>query len=150
MDNLLEILAEDLKVDFFSWRPPKSRLAYSTMAPDRKEVTRAWEALTPPLSEWILDAIASMGFSRMTPVQANCIPLFLGNKDVVVEVMAPLDAASRAGSNKNAGCHRKWKNSLILDPNRRETAQAVRSHQETSRWCHHHSTHKVCDRIAVW
>ena len=59
------------------------------MAPmDRKEkqVTRAWEALTPSLSEWILHAISSMGFSKMTPVQANCIPLFLGNKDVVVEV----------------------------------------------------------------
>ena len=25
---------------------------------------RAWEALTPPLAEWILDAIASMGFKR--------------------------------------------------------------------------------------
>jgi ATP-dependent RNA helicase DDX55/SPB4 len=56
------------------------------MAPERKEVTRAWEGLTPPLSEWILDAIASMGFQKMTPVQANCIPLFIGNKDVVVEV----------------------------------------------------------------
>jgi ATP-dependent RNA helicase DDX55/SPB4 len=56
------------------------------MAPERREVTRAWEALTPPLSEWIVDAVSSMGFGKMTPVQANCIPLFLGNKDVVVEV----------------------------------------------------------------
>jgi hypothetical protein len=56
------------------------------MAPERREVTRAWEALTPPLSEWIVDAVSSMGFEKMTPVQANCIPLFLGNKDVVVEV----------------------------------------------------------------
>lgn len=47
---------------------------------------RAWDALTPPLAEWILDAISSMGFARMTPVQASTIPLFLGNKDVVVEV----------------------------------------------------------------
>jgi hypothetical protein len=47
---------------------------------------RAWGALTPPLAEWILDAIAAMGFSRMTPVQASTIPLFMGNKDVVVEV----------------------------------------------------------------
>jgi ATP-dependent RNA helicase DDX55/SPB4 len=60
------------------------------MAPERREVTRAWEALTPPLSEWIVDAVSSMGFERMTPVQANCIPLFLGNKDVVVEVRAVL------------------------------------------------------------
>ncbi|KAI1965192.1 ATP-dependent rRNA helicase spb4 [Ophidiomyces ophidiicola] len=49
--------------------------------------SRAWEALTPPLSEWILDAVASMGFSRMTPVQASTIPLFMGHKDVVVEAV---------------------------------------------------------------
>ncbi|EEP82429.1 conserved hypothetical protein [Uncinocarpus reesii 1704] len=49
--------------------------------------SRAWEALTPPLSEWILDAVASQGFSRMTPVQASTIPLFMGHKDVVVEAV---------------------------------------------------------------
>lgn len=51
-----------------------------------KRDDRAWDALTPPLAEWLLDAISSMGFSRMTPVQASTIPLFMGNKDVVVEV----------------------------------------------------------------
>ena len=49
--------------------------------------SRAWDALTPPLAEWILQAIASMGFARMTPVQASTIPLALGNKDVVVEAV---------------------------------------------------------------
>ena len=48
--------------------------------------SRAWEALTPPVAGWILDAVASMGFSRMTPVQASTIPLFMAHKDVVVEV----------------------------------------------------------------
>ena len=48
--------------------------------------SRAWEALTPSLAEWILDAVASMGFKRMTPVQASTIPLFMAHKDVVVEV----------------------------------------------------------------
>ncbi|KAI9816071.1 MAG: ATP-dependent rRNA helicase spb4 [Thelocarpon impressellum] len=48
---------------------------------------RAWDALTPPLSEWILDAVSSMAFHRMTPVQASTIPLFVGNKDVVVEAV---------------------------------------------------------------
>ncbi|KAK4695742.1 ATP-dependent RNA helicase DDX55/SPB4, partial [Lecanoromycetidae sp. Uapishka_2] len=48
---------------------------------------RAWEALTPTLAEWVLDAISSMGFQRMTPVQASVIPLFTGNKDVVVEAV---------------------------------------------------------------
>ena len=47
---------------------------------------RAWEGLTPALSEWILDAVSSMGFKRMTPVQASTIPLFMAHKDVVVEV----------------------------------------------------------------
>ncbi|KAL2054855.1 hypothetical protein ABVK25_004677 [Lepraria finkii] len=49
--------------------------------------SRAWEALTPPLAEWILDTTSSMGFKRMTPVQASTIPLFMGNKDVVVEAV---------------------------------------------------------------
>jgi ATP-dependent RNA helicase DDX55/SPB4 len=63
------------------------------MAPDRGNTasksssSRAWEALTPSLSQWIVDAIATMGFSRMTPVQAATIPLFMGNKDVVVEAV---------------------------------------------------------------
>lgn len=48
---------------------------------------RAWDALTPALSEWVLDAIAAMGFTRMTPVQASAIPLFMGHKDVVVEAV---------------------------------------------------------------
>ena len=57
------------------------------MAPPLASKTRAWEALTPPLSEWILDAVSIMGFGRMTPVQASTIPLFMGHKDVVVEAV---------------------------------------------------------------
>ncbi|KID76719.1 ATP-dependent rRNA helicase SPB4 [Metarhizium brunneum] len=53
----------------------------------RKRDPRAWESLTPPLAEWILDAVSTMGFSRMTPVQAATMPHFLGNKDVVVEAV---------------------------------------------------------------
>ena len=51
-----------------------------------KKDPRSWDALTPTLAEWILDAVAAMGFSKMTPVQTSSIPLFGGNKDVVVEV----------------------------------------------------------------
>ncbi|KAF3025616.1 ATP-dependent rRNA helicase spb4 [Neopestalotiopsis sp. 37M] len=64
------------------------------MAPDtkatKKEVkkdTRAWDALTPPLAEWILDYLSSSGFERMTPVQAAVLPLFSASKDVVVEAV---------------------------------------------------------------
>lgn len=59
------------------------------MAPGKvavKKDPRAWDALTPPLAQWILDAVSSMGFKQMTPVQAATMPQFLGNKDVVVEV----------------------------------------------------------------
>lgn len=65
-----------------------TRVLIFSMAPDltTKKDPRAWDALTPPLAEWILDAITAMGFGRMTPVQASTIPLFMGNKDVVVEV----------------------------------------------------------------
>ncbi|EPE29397.1 P-loop containing nucleoside triphosphate hydrolase [Glarea lozoyensis ATCC 20868] len=55
--------------------------------PEQKKDPRAWDALTPSLAEWILDAIAAMGFAKMTPVQASTIPLFMGNKDVVVEAV---------------------------------------------------------------
>ncbi|XDG03134.1 hypothetical protein ABKA04_002749 [Annulohypoxylon sp. FPYF3050] len=61
------------------------------MAPEAKtpkKDPRAWDALTPPLAEWILDAVSSMGFARATPVQASVWPLFGGgNKDVVVEAV---------------------------------------------------------------
>ena len=60
------------------------------MAPDPQadaQRQRQWEALTPSLSEWILDAISAMGFTKMTPVQAAAIPMFMGNKDVVVEAV---------------------------------------------------------------
>jgi superfamily II DNA/RNA helicase len=36
--------------------------------------------LEPKLSEGTLKAIDSLGFTRMTPVQAATIPLFLTNK----------------------------------------------------------------------
>ncbi|KAI9800207.1 MAG: ATP-dependent rRNA helicase spb4 [Sarcosagium campestre] len=53
-----------------------------------KEISsRAWRALKPGLSPWIVDAVQSMGFDRMTPVQASTIPLFMGHKDVVVEAV---------------------------------------------------------------
>ena len=63
------------------------------MAPDRGKSgskttsSRAWDSLTPPLSQWVLDAASSMNFSRMTPVQASTIPLFMAHKDVVVEAV---------------------------------------------------------------
>ncbi|KAL9131298.1 MAG: hypothetical protein Q9217_000733 [Psora testacea] len=65
-----------------------------------KIATRAWEALTPELSDWILSAVSSMGFNRMTPVQASCIPLFMAHKDVVVEPNEPESASSDSESDE--------------------------------------------------
>ncbi|RPB24892.1 DEAD-domain-containing protein [Terfezia boudieri ATCC MYA-4762] len=46
-----------------------------------------WNSIKPSLSPWLLEAVTSMGFTKMTPVQASTMPLFLGNKDVVVEAV---------------------------------------------------------------
>lgn len=64
---------------------PETRKGPSSKA-QPQGASRAWDALTPALSEWILEAVSAMGFLRMTPVQASTIPLFIGSKDVVVEV----------------------------------------------------------------
>lgn len=56
------------------------------MAPQAK-VDRQWSALTPPLQEWVLDYLSSMGFTKTTPVQHAAIPMFMQNKDVVVEAV---------------------------------------------------------------
>ena len=66
------------------------------LAKASKDHTRAWDALMPPLSEWLLDAVSSKGFNRMTPVQASTIPLFMTHKDVVVEVRMNVLRKSRA------------------------------------------------------
>ncbi|KAI8808862.1 P-loop containing nucleoside triphosphate hydrolase protein [Cladochytrium replicatum] len=46
-----------------------------------------WDKLKPALSPPILAALKSQGFSQMTPVQLGTIPVFIGNKDVVVEAV---------------------------------------------------------------
>ncbi|KAI0693285.1 DEAD-domain-containing protein [Cytidiella melzeri] len=47
----------------------------------------AWSSLPTSLTPWILEVIQSMGHTQMTPVQASTIPLFMQNKDVVVEAV---------------------------------------------------------------
>lgn len=83
--------------------PPKSA---------EKKDPRAWDALTPPLAEWILDAISSIGFTRMTPVQASTIPCLTGNKDVVVEVR-PIFPAPELLTKVSPGCDRKRQDTCL-------------------------------------
>ena len=88
-------------------------------APIKKD-PRAWGNLAKPLSPWILDAINTMGYERMTPVQASAIPLFMGNKDVVVEVRFFCLYESPAHTNHFIGCYGKWKDLVILNTRNRE------------------------------
>lgn len=44
-----------------------------------------WSKL--PIQQWLKEAISSLGFTEMTTVQASAIPIFLQNKDVVVEAV---------------------------------------------------------------
>jgi superfamily II DNA/RNA helicase len=56
------------------------------MAPQTK-IDRSFGALTPALSEWIIEAVDAMGFVKTTPVQHAAIPMFMKNSDVVVEAV---------------------------------------------------------------
>lgn len=47
----------------------------------------AWENLRYDLYPWLKDALLSLGYPTMTPVQASTIPLLCGNKDVIVEAV---------------------------------------------------------------
>ncbi|EFA83174.1 putative RNA helicase [Heterostelium album PN500] len=44
-----------------------------------------WDQFSPTLSSDTMKTIESLGFTYMTPVQSSSIPLFLTNKDVLVE-----------------------------------------------------------------
>ncbi|KAI8457608.1 P-loop containing nucleoside triphosphate hydrolase protein [Phakopsora pachyrhizi] len=51
------------------------------------KLPRLFSELEPPLTGWVNDAVSAMGFDQMTPVQASTIPLFMQNKDVVVQAV---------------------------------------------------------------
>lgn len=87
----------------FSWLA--EIMAPGKIAPAKKN-PRAWESLTPALPQWILDAVASMGFAQMTPVQTATMPHFMGNKDVVVEVKTSINPNSLLWLTSFSGCHR--------------------------------------------
>ena len=51
-------------------------------------MARRFDALEPPLLPSTLRVLHNvLGFKQMTPVQSATLPLFLGNKDVVVEAV---------------------------------------------------------------
>ena len=54
---------------------------------DTASSPQSFQSLHPPLSEGVLDYVTSQNFTRMTPVQAATIPLFLSSKDVAVQAV---------------------------------------------------------------
>ena len=46
-----------------------------------------FDAIDPPLCEEVLQGIRELGFTDMTPVQSATLPLFMTNKDVLVNAM---------------------------------------------------------------
>lgn len=59
--------------------------AHISMKPEATSVS--WESLSYKIQPWIHDAMISLGFTSMTPVQASTIPLLSQHKDVVVEAV---------------------------------------------------------------
>jgi ATP-dependent helicase YprA (DUF1998 family) len=79
-------LGASLSIALHRTTPDRLHLKSRDMAPQTK-VDRAFSALTPALSEWILEAVDAMGFVKTTPVQHAAIPMFMKNSDVVVEAV---------------------------------------------------------------
>lgn len=51
------------------------------------KMRKPWEKLDVSLHKEVQDAIKSLNFPTMTPVQAATIPLLLSNKDVAAEAV---------------------------------------------------------------
>lgn len=71
--------------------PPRVRVTFRPgLVPPLPAMSSArlqFASVQPPLSKDVLDAIAALGFTQMTPVQCATIPLFLRHKDVCVEAV---------------------------------------------------------------
>ncbi|ODV82636.1 hypothetical protein CANARDRAFT_30677, partial [[Candida] arabinofermentans NRRL YB-2248] len=88
----------------------------------------SWESSPYKLQPWILEAVTSLGFKDMTPVQASTIPLLSQNKDVVVEavtgsgktlafVIPVLEKLCKV-MNEDSGFGKGYFGAIILSPTR--------------------------------
>ena len=95
----------------------------------------SWDSLNYDLQPWIKTAIEIMGFEHMTPVQASTIPMFVGNKDVVVDsvtgsgktlafVIPILEKIIQ--ENALQDCKKGYFHSLIISPTR-ELARQIQT-----------------------
>ena len=116
-------------------KPKGNHFAMSGSTGTGKKLSRAWDALTPPLAEWIIDAVSSMGYPQATPVQKATFDFFRGNKDVVVEVRCfgrgILYYICLIVSDFLPGRNWKWENPCLPYSHRRATSAHRRASQET-------------------
>lgn len=75
-------------------------------------VEHGWNASGIP--DWLVEAAKCMGLSHMTPVQKAAIPLLLGNKDVVVNLLSLL--AITCSFFLGRGTNRIRQDSRVPDP----------------------------------
>lgn len=95
------------------------------------------------------DVIRDMGFEQMTPVQASTIPLFMGHKDVVVEVRGLIAELNRDRKLMQSEAGSNWirENLSFCNSNFREIITKRESSRQEGNWCDHHLTNSVSLRL---
>eukprot|EP00392_Amoebophrya_sp_AT5.2_P005664 g5674.t1 len=79
------------KIDFIERALPLRRYQTcvtqmaTSIAPAKAPSKRSWAVLEQTVSDQTKEFVRALGFKKMTPVQAIAIPLFLDNKDVLVQ-----------------------------------------------------------------
>lgn len=115
----------------------------------------SWDSLNYDLQPWIRTAIEIMGFDYMTPVQASTIPMFAGNKDVVVDsvtgsgktlafVIPILEKIIK--ENALQDCKKGHFHSLIISPTR-ELAKQIQS--VINSFLEHYDSNKIKTQVLV-
>ncbi|KAK5778658.1 ATP-dependent RNA helicase SPB4 PWA37_000068 [Arxiozyma heterogenica] len=115
----------------------------------------SWDSLNYDLQPWIRTAIEIMGFDYMTPVQASTIPMFAGNKDVVVDsvtgsgktlafVIPILEKIIK--ENVLQDCKKGHFHSLIIAPTR-ELAKQIQS--VINSFLEHYDSNKIKAQVLV-
>lgn len=115
----------------------------------------SWDSLNYDLQPWIRTAIEIMGFDYMTPVQASTIPMFAGNKDVVVDsvtgsgktlafVIPILEKIIK--ENALQDCKKGHFHSLIILPTR-ELAKQIQS--VINSFLEHYDSNKIKTQVLV-